>query len=465
MIAAQTFHGKSVALFGLGGSGIATAMGLKAGGARVTAWDDNPESVAKAETQGIETQNLRTVDWRTFNSFLLSPGVPLTHPKPHWTVDLARAAKVEIIGDIELFIRERRRAAPDAPFIGITGTNGKSTTTALIAHVLKSAGRDTQLGGNIGTAVMTLDEPARDKLYVVECSSYQIDLAPTINPTAGILLNLTPDHLDRHGDMAHYAEVKKRLVAGSDAAIIGVDDAHCASIADALEKQDRKVIRISKDKALENGYFADGSKLIEAKAGKRRVVADLAGIGSLRGRHNAQNALAAFAAARVVGLGYEEIKAGFRSFAGLAHRMEQVGKQGSVLFVNDSKATNAEAAAPALSSFPRIYWIAGGLAKEGGIDALKEYFPRLAKAYFIGEAASQFAAVLGEAAPYEISGTLAAAVEHAARDAASDNAGEPVVLLSPACASFDQFQNFEKRGDAFRQAVMRLPGIRNMGEA
>jgi UDP-N-acetylmuramoylalanine--D-glutamate ligase len=464
MIAAQTFHGKSVALFGLGGSGIATALALKAGGAKVTAWDDNPESVAKAETQGVETKNLREADWRNFDSFLLSPGVPLTHPKPHWTVDLAHAAKVEIIGDIELFVRERRSIAPDAPFIAITGTNGKSTTTALIAHVLTSAGRDTQLGGNIGTAVMTLDEPAADRFYVVECSSYQIDLAPTINPTAGILLNLTPDHLDRHGDMAHYSEVKTRLVAGSDAAIIGVDDAHCSGIADALEKQGRKVIRISKDKALESGYFADGSRLIEAKSGKQRIVADLAGIGSLRGRHNAQNALAAFAAARAVGLGYEEIKAGFKSFGGLAHRMEQVGRQGNVLFVNDSKATNAEAAAPALSSFPRIYWIAGGLAKEGGIDALKEYFPRLAKAYFIGEAASQFAAVLGEAAPYEISGTLDSAVEHAARDAANDNAGEPVVLLSPACASFDQFQNFEKRGDAFRQAVMRLPGIRKMGE-
>jgi UDP-N-acetylmuramoylalanine--D-glutamate ligase len=464
MIAAQTFHGKSVALFGLGGSGIATALALKAGGAKVTAWDDNPESVAKAETQGVETKNLREADWRNFDSFLLSPGVPLTHPKPHWTVDLAHAAKVEIIGDIELFVRERRSIAPDAPFIAITGTNGKSTTTALIAHVLTSAGRDTQLGGNIGTAVMTLDEPAADRFYVVECSSYQIDLAPTINPTAGILLNLTPDHLDRHGDMAHYSEVKTRLVAGSDAAIIGVDDAHCSGIADAVEKQGRKVIRISKDKALESGYFADGSRLIEAKSGKQRIVADLAGIGSLRGRHNAQNALAAFAAARAVGLGYEEIKAGFKSFGGLAHRMEQVGRQGNVLFVNDSKATNAEAAAPALSSFPRIYWIAGGLAKEGGIDALKEFFPRLAKAYFIGEAASQFAAVLGEAAPYEISGTLAAAVEHAARDAANDNAGEPVVLLSPACASFDQFQNFEKRGDAFRQAVMRLPGIRKMGE-
>ena len=464
MIAANTFAGKSVALFGLGGSGIATALALKAGGANVLAWDDNPESVGKADARGIECQNLREADWTSFHGFVLSPGVPLTHPKPHWTVDLARNAGVEIIGDIELFTRERRARAPDAPFIAITGTNGKSTTTALIAHMLKSAGRDTQMGGNIGTAVMTLDEPAPDRFYVVECSSYQIDLAPGLNPTAGILLNLSPDHLDRHGSMEHYAEVKTRLVAGSDVAIIAVDDAHCSTIASALAKSGRKVIRVSKDMALDDGFFADGSRLVEAKAGRQRTVADLAGIGSLRGRHNAQNALAAFAAARAVGLGYEEIKAGFRSFAGLAHRMEQVGKLGRVLFVNDSKATNAEAAAPALSSFSHIYWIAGGLPKDGGIDALREFFPRIAKAYFIGEAASQFAAVLGEAAPYEISGTLDAAVEHAARDAAKDGADEPVVLLSPACASFDQFQNFEKRGDAFRQMVLALPGIRLIGE-
>jgi UDP-N-acetylmuramoylalanine--D-glutamate ligase len=465
MIAAKTFNDKVVALFGLGGSGIATALALKAGGGKVLAWDDNPESVAKANTQGVETGDLRDADWNTFDSFVLSPGVPLTHPKPHWTVDLAHAAKVEIIGDIELFVRERRRAAPDAPFIAITGTNGKSTTTALIAHVLKSAGRDTQLGGNIGTAVMTLDTPAPNKFYVVECSSYQIDLAPSINASAGILLNLTPDHLDRHGDMEHYGAVKTRLLAGSDVAIIGVDDSHCSAIADRVEASGRTVIRISKNAKLTEGLFAEGANLFEVKAGASRQVASLSGIGSLRGQHNAQNALAAYAACRAVGLSDAEINAGFMSFAGLAHRMEQVGRLGKVLFVNDSKATNAEAAAPALSSFARIYWIAGGLPKEGGIDALKEFFPRIAKAYFIGEAASQFAAVFGEAAPYEISGTLAASVEHAARDAVKDEAGEPVVLLSPACASFDQFQNFEKRGDAFRQAVMSLPGIRNIGEA
>ncbi|MGL4488810.1 MAG: UDP-N-acetylmuramoyl-L-alanine--D-glutamate ligase [Rhizobiaceae bacterium] len=463
MIDAGSFNKKHVALFGLGGSGLATAEALKAGGAHVSAWDDNPESVERANSKGIQTQNLAQADWGKFDAFVLSPGVPLTHPKPHWTVDLALAAKVAIIGDVELFVRERAVRAPSAPFIAITGTNGKSTTTALIAHVLKSAGRDTQLGGNIGTAVMTLDAPTPDKHYVVECSSYQIDLAPSINPTAGILLNITPDHLDRHGDIDHYASVKERLVAGSDTAIIGQDDAYCVAISDRLEQAGRTVIRISKDRPLKDGLFADGSLLIESVAGVARVVADLEGIGSLRGAHNAQNALAAFAAVRTAGLTEGEIQSGFRSFPGLAHRMEQVGHLGNVLFVNDSKATNAEAAAPALSSFPRIYWIAGGLAKDGGIAALADYFPRIAKCYLIGEAAPEFAATIGTRAPFEIAGTLADAVAHAAKDAASDGAAEPVVLLSPACASFDQFKNFEKRGDAFREAVLSIPGIRPMG--
>jgi UDP-N-acetylmuramoylalanine--D-glutamate ligase len=462
MIDARSFNKKHVALFGLGGSGLATAEALKAGGASVSAWDDNPESVEKANTKGIHTQNLAQADWAKFDAFVLSPGVPLTHPKPHWTVDLAHAANVETIGDVELFVRERAARGPRAPFIAITGTNGKSTTTALIAHVLRAAGRDTQLGGNIGTAVMTLDAPAPEKHYVVECSSYQIDLAPSINPTAGILLNITPDHLDRHGDIDHYAEVKERLVAGSDTAIVGQDDAYCVAIADRLEAAGRQVIRISKDRPLKDGLFADGSLLIESIDGIARVVADLEGIGSLRGAHNAQNALAAFAAVRTAGLSDNEILSGFRSFPGLAHRMEQVGRLGKVLFVNDSKATNAEAAAPALSSFPRIYWIAGGLAKEGGISTLASYFPRIAKCYLIGEAAPEFAATIGKNAPFEIAGTLANAVAHAAKDAGLDGALEPVVLLSPACASFDQFKNFEKRGDAFRDAVMSIPGIKPM---
>jgi len=440
MIPASSFHGRCVALFGLGGSGIATARALIEGGAEVLAWDDNPESVAKAQVEGIGTGDLRQADWSGFSSFVLSPGVPLTHPKPHWTVELARGAGVEVIGDIELFARERTARAPDAPFIAITGTNGKSTTTALTAHIIKASGRDAQMGGNIGRAVMTLDPPEPGRHYVVECSSYQIDLAPSINPTAGVLLNLTPDHLDRHGTMQHYASIKERLVAGSETAIVGVDDIYCAQIADRLEKAGKDVIRISKRLPLTDGYFADGTDLMEAVHGRYSRIGFLEGIGSLRGQHNAQNALAAVAACLKVGLDLGEIQSGLESFPGLAHRMEQVGTKDHVLFVNDSKATNADASAPALSSFPRIYWIAGGLPKEGGIEPLRGFFPRIAKAYLIGEAAPAFSATLGEAVPYEISGTLAAAVEHAAHDAARDDTGDVVVLLSPACASFDQFK-------------------------
>lgn len=463
MIPARTLAGRKVALFGLGGSGLATAAALVAGGAEVVAWDDNPDSVAAAAQAGITTTNLRGVDWGGFSSLVLSPGVPLTHPKPHWSVELARGTGVEVIGDVELFARERTARAPDAPFVAITGTNGKSTTTALTAHILAAAGRDTQMGGNIGRAVMTLDDLRSDRFYVVECSSYQIDLAPAINPTAGILLNLTPDHLDRHGTMQSYAAIKERLVAGSDAAIIGIDDIYCAQIADRLEKAGRRVIRISKRLPLPDGYFADGTDLMEAKDGRYERIGFLEGIGSLRGQHNAQNALAAVAACLEVGLDLGEIQSGLETFPGLAHRMEQVGKRGRVLFVNDSKATNADAAAPALSSFPRIHWIAGGLPKEGGIEPLRSFFPRIAKAYLIGEAAPAFAATLGEAAAYEISGTLETAVEHAAADAATAQDGEAVVLLSPACASFDQFKNFEVRGDAFRAAVRALPDITPIG--
>jgi len=463
LIPAASFSGKRVSLFGLGGSGIATAHALIAGGAEVLAWDDNPDSVAKAAAAGIATGDLHAADWPRFAAFVLSPGVPLTHPKPHWTVELARGAGVQVIGDIELFCRERISRAPTAPLVAITGTNGKSTTTALTAHILKSAGRDTQMGGNIGRAIMTLDPPDPSRHYVVECSSYQIDLAPSINPTAGVLLNLTPDHLDRHGTMQHYASIKERLAAGSDTAIVGVDDSWCAQIADRLERAGRPVVRISKRLPLTDGYFADGTNLMEAVDGRYSQVAFLEGIGSLRGQHNAQNALAAVAACLRVGLELGEIQAGLESFPGLAHRMEQVGRKDHVLFVNDSKATNADAAAPALSSFSRIYWIAGGLPKEGGIEPLRGFFPRIAKAYLIGEAAPAFSATLGEAVPYEISGTLAAAVEHAAHDAAGDAGGEAVVLLSPACASFDQFKNFEVRGEAFRQAATAIDGVKPIG--
>ena len=459
MIPVTTLAGKKVALFGLGGSGLATARALVAGGAEVTAWDDNPDSVAKAGAEGIATADLHGIDWAAQSPFVLSPGVPLTHPKPHWTVDLARAAGVDIVGDVELFVRERRAHAPDSPFIAITGTNGKSTTTALIAHILKSSGRDTQLGGNIGTAVLTLDPPKAQRFYVVECSSYQIDLAPTLNPSAGILLNLTPDHLDRHGTMQHYADVKERLVAGSDTAIVGVDDSYCEMIADRVERAGTKVVRISRRQPLADGIYAEGTRLIQASGGAALPLADLDGIPTLRGSHNAQNAAAAVAACLAVGVSADEIRAGLASFPGLKHRMQPVGRRGHAVFVNDSKATNADAAAPALSSYDRIYWIAGGLPKAGGITTLAPFFPRIAKAYLIGEAAAEFAATLGEAVPYEISGTLERAVAHAAADAERDEAAASAVMLSPACASFDQYKNFEVRGDAFVGHVAALDGM------
>jgi UDP-N-acetylmuramoylalanine--D-glutamate ligase len=459
MTPATSFRGKRVALFGLGGSGLSTAKSLVAGGADVLAWDDSEKSVDKAKAAGIPTGDLRDADFSKFSSLVLSPGVPLTHPKPHWSVEKAHAAKIEIIGDIEVFSRERAVLDPEAPLIAITGTNGKSTTTALIGHLLRQAGLDAQIGGNIGTPITDLDPPGRGRVHVIECSSYQIDLAPTINPSAGILLNLTPDHLDRHGSMEHYAEIKERLIAGSDTAIVGVDDVYTEAIADRATLAGQRVIRIARHRALGEGLYADNTRVMRAEGGLATVVADLDGIATLRGNHNAQNAAAAIAACLSVGVSESEILAGLSSFPGLKHRMQPVGRKGNVVFVNDSKATNADAAAPALSSYERIYWIAGGLPKEGGITSLSLFFPKIAKAYLIGEAAPAFAATLGDAVPFEISETLERAVAHAAADAARDEVAQSAVMLSPACASFDQYKNFEVRGDAFVAHVAAIDGV------
>jgi UDP-N-acetylmuramoylalanine--D-glutamate ligase len=465
MIPVTSLAGKRVAVFGLGASGRATAAALLAGGADVSAWDDKYERVAAAEAAGIKTTDLHQAGWHEFSCLVLAPGVPLTHPEPHWTVRKAEAAGVEVIGDIELFCRERRRHAPDAPVVAITGTNGKSTTTALIAHLLESDGRDVQLGGNIGTAILSLEPPARNRYHVIECSSFQIDLAPSIDPSIGVLLNVTADHLDRHGTLEAYAAIKERLVAGADIAVIVVDDRWCEAVADRLTLAGKAVIRVSTRQPLREGVYADNGGLFVAEDGAVRQTSSLAGIGSLRGRHNAENAAAAIAVGRALGLEDLVLAEGLNTFPGLPHRMEEIGRRGRVLFVNDSKATNAEAASKALASFERIYWIAGGRAKEGGITGLAEYFPRIVKAYLIGEAAADFATTLGFAVAHELSCTLAEAVAAAAADADRDRAAEPVVLLSPACASYDQFPNFERRGDAFRRLVTALDGIETRGEA
>src|SRR6201994_3308209 len=463
MIPVTSFSGKTVAVFGLGGSGLASCHALKAGGAEVIAGDDNPDNVAKAAQAGFVTADLRQVSWQNFAALILTPGAPLTHPAPHWSVLLAREAGVEVIGDIELFCRERRRYAPDAPFVAITGTNGKSTTTALIAHLMKVAGYDTQMGGNIGTAILSLEPPRMGRVHVIEMSSYQIDLTPSLDPTVGILINISEDHIDRHGTLEHYAAVKQRLVAGGQpqgTAVIGVDDIWCRNAADRIERSGKRVVRISVKNPLADGIHVERETILRASGGAREEIARVGGIGSLRGLHNAQNAACASACALALGIGNDTLQNGLRSFPGLAHRMEQVGRRGNVLFVNDSKGTNADAAAHALSSFADIFWIAGGKPKAGGITGLAEYFPRIRKAYLIGEAAAEFASTLGDRVPHEMSGTLEVAVASAARDAEASGLRDPVVLLSPACASFDQYRNFEIRGAKFRDLVNALPGVK-----
>lgn len=459
MIPATSFRGRNVAVFGLGGSGRAAAHALLAGGATVTAWDDSQGAVETARAEGVDVADLRTADWQGFAALVLSPGVPLTHPKPHWSVISAQSAGIEVIGDVELFSRERRIHVPEAEFVAITGTNGKSTTAALIAHLLATAGRVVALGGNIGTSILDLDPPKVGRTHVVECSSYQIDLAPGLAPTVGVHLNVSPDHLDRHGSIAAYARIKERLAAAAETAVVGVDDNWSQAIADRVAGLGHNVIRISARRPLARGFYAAGEAVMAADDGSSREIARLAGVATLRGAHNAQNAVAAAAAVKALGLEDSDIRSGLSSFPGLPHRMEEVRRMGPVLFVNDSKATNADAAAMALASFNHVYWIAGGEQKQGGLSALSDFLPRVARAYLIGEAAENMAAELGDRVAHVISGTLSAAVDAAAADAVEEGFAQAVVLLSPACASFDQFKSFEERGDRFRELVQQLTAI------
>jgi len=444
---------------------MAAARALRDGGARVAAWDDGVAGREAAIGEDIPLVDLAQTDWSEFSSLILAPGVPLTHPTPHWTVQKARESGVEIIGDIEIFARERTLHAPDAPFIAVTGTNGKSTTTALVAHILRHVGRDVEMGGNIGRAILTLREPAPAQFHVIELSSFQIDLTPTLKPTVGVMLNVTPDHLDRHGTLENYAAVKERVVSGADVAAIGIDDDF------ALAMLRRRVasgpaVAFSVRSALAPGYsLLDDTIVWSTREGLVTKLGSLTGIATLRGRHNAQNALGAVAAVREcssrTGLSVDiDWQGALASFPGLPHRMEEVGSIGRVLFVNDSKATNADSTEKALLSFPRdVFWIAGGKPKAGGITSLASHFGGISKAYLIGEATDEFAATLQNILVFERCGTLDEAVRAAARDAQASSGEVPVVLLSPACASYDQFRNFEVRGDAFRGLVASLPGV------
>ncbi len=463
MIPVRGFDGDKVAVFGLGRTGLTAARALSAGGANPVLWDDKAANRDQAAAEGFELLDLQTADWHDIAALVLSPGVPLTHPQPHWTVEKARAAGVEVIGDIELFARAVNAApAHKRPKVAvITGTNGKSTTTALLGHLCRTAGRDTRVGGNIGTGVLGLDDMHGGAVYVLELSSYQLDLTSSLKPDVAVLLNITPDHLDRHGGMEGYVAAKRRVFLNQDkgdTAIIGVDDAYCQRICTEIMAANRRTIwPISAGKAMGRGVYVLSGMLYDGTGERVLEVADLLRARSLPGRHNWQNAAAAYAAARGLGISASEAAEGLMTFPGLAHRMETVAMLGRVRMVNDSKATNADAARQALSSYPSVRWIAGGVPKAGGIDSLTDLFPRVAKAYLIGDAANEFAGTLDGQAPVQMCGTIRNAVEAAYADAAASGEDE-VVLLSPACASFDQYPDFEARGDDFRAIVQGLAG-------
>ena len=457
MIAATGFDRRNVAVLGLGKSGLATVRALEAGGAKVLAWDDAEAKREEAAQSGFALADVAAWDWSILSALVLSPGIPFTHPVPHPAVLKARAANVEVIGDIELFQRAVNANGAPARIVAVTGTNGKSTTTALIGHLVRRCGGDAQVGGNIGRAVLDLDPPQKGTVYVVEVSSYQIDLAPGLAPDIAVLLNITPDHIDRHGTLEHYADVKARIFARQaqgDTAVIGADDAITMEICTRESaRRAETVVPVSIGKALSRGiYVLEG--IIYDSTGTQTVKAgDLRDIKTLAGTHNWQNAAAAYAVGRALGYQRERILAAFESFPGLAHRMEIVGEADGVRFVNDSKATNADAASKALATYDNIYWIIGGKAKEGGISSLEPWFAKVRRAYLIGDAARDFAVALKDKIEAIQCGTLDRAVEAASRDAAADKADLKVVLLSPACASFDQFKSFEERGDVFRAAV------------
>lgn len=464
MIPVQGYAGQKVAVLGLGRSGLATARALREGGAEPILWDDSVEARAKAEEEGFLCTDLaRNGAFDGITLLITSPGIPHLYPAPNKIIARAIEAGIPVDNDIGLFFRSFATRDWDdfetAPrVICITGSNGKSTTTALIHHVLEVAGRPTQMAGNIGRGVLDI-EPAQDgEVVVLELSSYQTDLARALTPDIAVFTNLSPDHLDRHAGMGGYFAAKRRLFAegGPDRAVIGVDENEGRYLANQVSEgpQDDRVIRISSGQKLETfgwAVFARKGFLSEWRRGKQVASVDLRAVSGLPGAHNHQNACAAYAACRSLGLGPKLIEQAFLSFAGLPHRSQLVGEKDGVRFINDSKATNVDSAAKALQAFAKIRWIAGGLGKEGGITPLKPHLGSVVKAYLIGHSARDFALELGDT-PYEICETMARATSAAAAEA---EAGD-VVLLAPAAASFDQYPNFEKRGEDFTAEVAKL---------
>ncbi len=451
MIPLPQVSGKRYGVVGLGKSGRSAIAALHAGGAEVLAWDDKVGEMP----EGAIRQDFRTGVWPALDGLVWSPGVPFLHPAPHAAAVRALAENCPLVCDIDLLADSGSQAA----LAGITGTNGKSTTTALLAHALTEAGRPAVAGGNIGAAALELPDLGADGTYVLELSSYQLELCQTARFPVGIWLNLTPDHLDRHGGMHGYAAAKSRLWRNSqpgDVAVIGIDGAFGKAEAVTAANAGRRVVPVSGSHLPEGGVGVQGGMLLDDTGASRVDILALDECPALPGAHNAENAAAVTAAALALRLTHTQIAAGMRSFPGLAHRQERVRTIGHVTYINDSKATNAESTAKALDCYDRIYWIAGGLAKAGGITPLAPWFGRIAHAFLIGQAAQVFGETLATTrVPHSDEGDLAGAIA-AAHAAAQADPAASVVLLSPACASFDQWPSFERRGDAFRDAVQRL---------
>lgn len=456
MITIPIFADRTVAVLGLGKSGISAARALMAGGARVLAWDDDPGMRDRAAALGVPIHDLSTMDWTDCFTLVLSPGIPLNFPAPNPVVETARAQDCEIVSDIELL----HRAHSQTRFVGITGTNGKSTTTVLLGHILEQADVDVQVGGNLGTAALDLEPLGTEGAYVLELSSYQLDLCPTTVMDIAVLLNIAPDHLDRHGGMDGYIAAKKQIIRNQlnhHTAIIGVDDAVCRGIFKGIQaEKHQQVIGISGTGAVPRGVYAVDGILTDDTDGQATAVLDLDDVPNLPGTHNHQNAAAAFTAAKALGVPVDKIIRGMRSYPGLVHRQERIGVMAGVAFVNDSKATNPEATAKALMSYEDIYWIAGGRAKDGGFEVLKPHLDNVRHAYLIGEAAAELQTVFGQILECHVAGNIEKATDYAFDQAVRDGTARPTVLLSPACASFDQFRNFEVRGEYFRQCVSAL---------
>ena len=455
----DTLNGKSLAVFGLGKSGLSTVKALIKAGAHVYAWDDNQEAREKAEAFGAKAKTLNRTTLKKCATLILSPGVPLHYPKPHIVVEDARAVGCAITGDIELFYS----AGKDRTIMALTGTNGKSTSVTLAQHILQACERKSILCGNIGAPILDAKLPPRkDGTVVLELSSYQLDLCKEFEADIAVLLNITPDHIDRHGSMEGYVASKESIFKGNGTAIICVDDEHTQVIYKRLRLQGgRKIIPVSITQELEHGVYVRDGKLYEVDAsGIAQERFSLNGTKHLGGLHNHQNAAAIFTAMRELGLKPDEIFDALKSYPGLMHRQYLARNINGVAYINDSKATNAEAVSKALSGYSNIYWIVGGRAKEGGLEGLGKFIEGVKHAFLIGETMEEFGLWMRQhGIPYENSHTLDIALEQA-HYMAQKSRGQPgasgTVILSPACASFDQFPSFEARGDYFVNMVQSL---------